>query len=90
MMATVTSIADALATAIDTVAVIDYVSTDSFLPTVQAVTMAAMVVPFAIRIQFVPSDSRVALSYCPSARLALSFSVLVSVIVMVVLLALTK
>lgn len=46
-MATVTSIADAMAAVIAGVANVNYVSVDSFLPTVQATTAAVMIVPFA-------------------------------------------
>jgi hypothetical protein len=46
-MATVTSIADALATVIDAGTNADYISIDSFLPGAQTTSFAVIIVPFA-------------------------------------------
>lgn len=46
-MATVTSIADALATVIDAGTAADYISVDSFLPAAQTTGFAVVIVPFA-------------------------------------------
>lgn len=46
-MATITSIADALAAVIDSGTTADYISVDSFLPTTQTTGFAVVIVPFA-------------------------------------------